>query len=70
MNKTYSQIKNDLVGWSLLSFSDTLKYPVFFPKMQALAQAEVRNLMRNLLKVILGLCDSGVKVENKVTLAD
>lgn len=30
MNKTYSQIKNDLVGWSLLSFSDTLKYPFFF----------------------------------------
>ena len=38
--------------------------------MQALAQAEFMLLMRNLLKVIFGLWDSGVKVENKVTPAD
>lgn len=37
--------------------------------MQTLAQAEVILLMRNLLTVIFGLCDSGVKVENRVTVS-
>lgn len=37
--------------------------------MQALAQTEAMTFVINLLKVILGLCDSGVKVKAKVTPA-
>lgn len=47
MNKSYFQLKRDLVWWTSLSLFDTWKTSLGISKMLALAQAEAMLLMRN-----------------------